>query len=404
MSVIDTSSKVTAGIETLKSHGVTTVGRYYSSSSWKRLTKPEAEAICSGGMDIFTVFENGGDPLLTEDSGIHDAMIAKGQAEGIGQPKGSAIYFALEHLPNGYDTKHVPGVKKYMKGVKSVLNGHYAVGAYSDGVICRALLDAGLVDYTWLSASSSFPGTHEFYDSGDWSLAQRKVDLDWDGLSIDTNKAKAEFGGFSVATSMGARAMTVTGDAGAIPTLIKIGSDPASIEEVQALAAKTMSSIHIKYPKKSCAATLSHFLRKAGIGVPITTGAQNLADRIHFNRGWAKVKVGKQQAGDVGVCFSLADDVPGADHIYLVVDAVDNDLMVIADNQFQGATHSRYASGKGGKTPTEYFLRAQATSGKSIATRRLVGDDVWPDENTNDLPEPFMDDGTARFEAAIDSD
>lgn len=355
-------------------------------------------------MNIFVVFENGGDPLLTEESGVHDAKIAKKQAEDIGQPNGSAIYFALEHLPHGYGAKHVPSIKKYIKGVKSVLDGHYTLGAYSDGVVCRALLDSNLVDYTWLSASTSFPGTQAFYDSGDWSLAQRRVDLDWDGLSIDTNEAKADFGGFVISAAKAARptfsyvGRSASGDADKIPVLIDVGSDPASIKEVQALAAATMSSIHIKYPRKSCAATLSHFLRKAGIDIPVTTGAQNLADRIHFNRGWTKIKVGKQQAGDVGVCFSMANDVPGADHIYLVIQAVDEDLMVIVDNQHQGDTHRRYASGKGGKTPTEYFLRAHAGSAGRLAATGSGDDEAWPDENTNGLPELFMDDGTARFD------
>ena len=180
--------------------------------------------------------------------------------------------------------------------------------------------------------------------------------------------------------------------------LIKLGSNPGKHHEGAGLAAKTMKAIGYKYPTKSCAATLSHFLREAGIKVPITTGAQNLADRLRINRHWTRIKVGNQQPGDVGVCYSMSDDVAGADRIYLVVERKDSDLMMIADNQAQGKTHTRYASGKGNKTPTEYFLRASQISGfVPNSDTDQNNDKIWPDEDTNDLPEPFMDDGSPQL-------
>jgi len=194
------------------------------------------------------------------------------------------------------------------------------------------------------------------------------------------------------------RALATMDDGAHVTELVKLGSTPAEITRIQALAAKTMADIGYKYPRKACAATLSRFLREAGIDVPITTGAQSLADRLRINRHWERVTVGHQTAGDVGVCFSMADDVPGADHVYLVVEAEGPDLMTIADNQAQGTTHQRYASGKGGKTPTEYFLRAPQSRALSLklAGGLLEGEDV-PDEPTDDLPEPFMDDGSPRL-------
>ncbi len=85
-------------------------------------------------------------------------------------------------------------------------------------------------------------------------------------------------------------------------------------------------------------------------------GAGKLAKTIE-GRGWARVSVGREQAGDIGVTFDQGLP-PGADHIYLVlsVDSHDSDKMLIADNQDK-EPHSRYASGHG-KTPTKYFLRA----------------------------------------------
>ena len=46
----------------------------------------------------------------------------------------------------------------------------------------------------------------------------------------------------------------------------------------------------------------------------------------------------------------------GFDHMYLVLQRVDQDEMVIADNQ-KPQPHSRFVSGNG-KTPTKFFLRA----------------------------------------------
>lgn len=198
MTVIDTNDNTSTHLALLKSRGVTAVGRYYSSSAWKRLTRPEAKTLSAAGIRIFTVFENSGDPHLSAGTGIHDAQIALQQAKAVGQPKGSTIYFALEHLPHGYDASHVPGIKAYIQGVKQVLDGSYQIGVYSDGVVLDALLQAGLCRHAWLSASTSFPGSKAFDHSGRWSLAQRKVDLNWSGLSVDTNDARDEFGAFVV--------------------------------------------------------------------------------------------------------------------------------------------------------------------------------------------------------------
>jgi hypothetical protein len=87
-------------------------------------------------------------------------------------------------------------------------------------------------------------------------------------------------------------------------------------------------------------------------------GAGKLAQVI-ADRGWTRIAVGSQQSGDVGICFDNDPTPAGADHVYLVVGASGPDEMMIADNQRRtDAPHTRFASGRGGKTPTEYFLRA----------------------------------------------
>src|SRR5262245_530874 len=197
MIIIDTSRNVSTSLAMLKAKGVGVIGRYYSSSAGKRLTQAEARLIDEAGMRMFTVFEDDGDPELTSAMGLHHAQIAALQADTVGQPRSSAIYFALEHLPNGYASQHLPRIKDYAAGLKDGLDGHYQLGVYSDGVVCAALLDERLCDFTWLSASRGFPGSKTFYASRRWALAQDPhIDQNWDGLRVDLNEAAAEFGGF----------------------------------------------------------------------------------------------------------------------------------------------------------------------------------------------------------------
>lgn len=203
-SVIDTDTNCTPHLDALKTRGVKRIGRYYASKAWKRLTKTEAQAICAAGFELFTVFEDSGGPPLTIDQGRHDAQIAYSQARGVGQPEGSAIYFAMENLPSGYGPDDIAGLKLYFEGVRRVLKGLYKVGVYSNGTTLDALMDAKLCDYAWLSASLSFAGSRDFAKSDKWVLAQRSIDLNWSGVSVDTNEAKDDIGSFTLPAADGA--------------------------------------------------------------------------------------------------------------------------------------------------------------------------------------------------------
>jgi hypothetical protein len=202
MIVIDTNDDVSGKIPLLKEKGVVAVGRYYSSKAGKRISPREARTIAAAGLKLIVVFEDSGDPPLGGNAGTNDAQLALQQAKAIGQPPGSAIYFAMEHLPSGYTHNDLPGVKAYFQQIRSVFQGIYKIGVYSDGVVCDALLSSGLCDYAWLSASMSFEGSKAFYLSGRWSLSQQTpLDQDWQGISVDTNEAKPTFGEFVPAPS-----------------------------------------------------------------------------------------------------------------------------------------------------------------------------------------------------------
>jgi hypothetical protein len=146
------------------------------------------------------------------------------------------------------------------------------------------------------------------------------------------------------------------GDSPRIPDLVKLASDVNQLVAAQQTAAKRLLDFDGEvFPSDGCAITLSVLLQDAGIPVEDTFQALALGNVLK-GRGWQVVPLGSQKIGDVGsTCGPVAHH--GEDHIYLVLSVLNSDEMVVADNQ-QAKPHFRFASGKGGKTPTKFFLRA----------------------------------------------
>lgn len=204
--IIDTNTNCTKAAAFLVKRGVEVVGRYYAASNGSKvIKKPEAQALSSNGIKIFTVYEDvgGADQLsLTVAQGSKDGATAKKQAAAIGQPKGGVIYFAVEGLPSGYRSGDLPGIRNYFSGVKAALGIDYTAGVYGDGIVCKTMLAEGICTHTWLAqASWSFEGSIEFYASKRWNLAQIVVDLppkSWRGLSVDIDEGRGDIGSFLV--------------------------------------------------------------------------------------------------------------------------------------------------------------------------------------------------------------
>lgn len=212
--IIDTNISCLNKGAYLKARGVDAVGRYYRKSThadW-RISAGEAKELSKLDIRLFMVFEDYGkavDLVLTEEQGAADAASALMQADAIGQPDGSAIYFAVEGLPSGYKTADLPRIRSYFAGVRQALRGRYSIGVYGDGVVCKTMLEERICRYTWLAAAStSFEGTCAFFGGKrpSWNLAQvPPLDLDWGGLSVDFNISNpslngGDFGAFVVPT------------------------------------------------------------------------------------------------------------------------------------------------------------------------------------------------------------
>jgi len=148
-----------------------------------------------------------------------------------------------------------------------------------------------------------------------------------------------------------------TNDGQFIPDLLKLASDPNQLVAAQQVAAKRLLDFDGEiFPSDGCAITLSVLLQEVGIAVPDIFQAIKLGEVLKVKRRWQIIPIGQQMPGDVGsTCGSTPHH--GTDHIYLVLKLINSDEMVVADNQAQ-APHFRWASGKGGKSPTTFFLRA----------------------------------------------
>ena len=145
-------------------------------------------------------------------------------------------------------------------------------------------------------------------------------------------------------------------DAQFIPGLIKLASNPAILDAEEQIAAKKILKFDGEiFPADSCAISQSCLLQAAGIDVPDTYLAIAMGE-VLMKRGWKRIEVGQQRAGDLGsTCKAVPDH--GNDHVFLVLRALNPFEDVIVDNQAR-VPHIRFTDGRDGKTPATFFLRA----------------------------------------------
>jgi hypothetical protein len=202
MPIIDTPISVVSSLQHLKGIGITAIGRYYSRYKWKVLSRNEAELIGTAGISIFVVYEDGASPNdFDGNKGVFDAQNALQCAKDVGQPTNSAIYFAVDF--NSDADQVAQRIIPYFQAIRQVFGENkvaFAVGIYGNGLACQKLLDMKLCDYTWLSNSTSYNGTKEFYASKRWALAQRLPQM-FGGLKADPNESNGDFGAFRLASA-----------------------------------------------------------------------------------------------------------------------------------------------------------------------------------------------------------
>lgn len=178
------------------------VARYYRTpdSHWPSLSAAEARMLSAAGIKLVTVWESHSHrpDYFSYASGYYDAVAAYQQARRIGQPPGSAIYFAVDF--NAQQPDIIARVDPYFRGVANGLiaaAGHspeYRVGVYGSGAVCDYLKRMRLAQYAWLSNARAWDGYASF---DDWDIRQggRSPYL---SFSQDSNEARGDYGAFKV--------------------------------------------------------------------------------------------------------------------------------------------------------------------------------------------------------------
>jgi hypothetical protein len=199
---IDLATDTSDVLNELKGSRLEFVARYYRDpdSGWPPLSASEAQRLSALGVKIVAVWEwHSADPTrFSYAAGYGDAVAAYTQAKAVGQPPGSAIYFAVDH---NIPSRSMVAIDEYFRGVNAGLTAAsggiagYKIGVYGSGAVCDAVKRAGLAQYSWLSNSFAWAGSTT-YD--DWNIRQgdRRSELSFNN---DSDEAREDYGAFQVA-------------------------------------------------------------------------------------------------------------------------------------------------------------------------------------------------------------
>jgi hypothetical protein len=197
------------------------VARYYRdpASRWPALSPREIQSLSTLDTNIVTVWEyhSGKVQYFTYATGYYEALSAYRQAKSLGQPEGSAIYFAVDFNAREQD---LYWVDQYFRGVRAGLstagNGRpeYKIGVYGSGAVCTLIKGEHLAEYSWLSGSTAWEGTSSY---AAWNIKQAPLGMRYPSLSFDhdVNEAREDYGGFRFAAD--GRPPMVTADVAPAP-------------------------------------------------------------------------------------------------------------------------------------------------------------------------------------------
>ncbi len=179
------------------------VVRYYSQFAGKAITPAEAKALSAAALKVVVVYQDKQDDLDSFDAaqGKVSAQRALDSAKKLGQPAGSAIYFAADFDPTP-DQVRGP-LSEYFMAVNQTFRAapaQYAIGVYGSGLTCRLIRDASLAQYAWLSQSSGFreyqafrPRAHMIQIAPSRTICDGKLSIDDDVAQVQ------DYGAFRIA-------------------------------------------------------------------------------------------------------------------------------------------------------------------------------------------------------------
>jgi hypothetical protein len=143
----------------IKQQGIDFAIRHYAHQAGKSLSLAEARALTEAGIQLGVVWETPDvqSSYFSRAQGCADGAAAYLMAQSvIGQPSGSAVYFAIDFKP---EQAEIAGpVTRYFEGVNQAFHAaspaerQYQVGVYGSGACCAAMMAQGLASLSWLSA------------------------------------------------------------------------------------------------------------------------------------------------------------------------------------------------------------------------------------------------------------
>lgn len=149
--------------------------------AWKRLTRTEADAITNAGMQIVSVYETTANrPAGGAKNGYLDGAAAYREAKAIGQPKGTAIYFAVDYdaNPDDYDS-----IAAYLQAAAAQIPG-YKVGVYGSFTVIEAMLGRSVAQCAWQTYAWS-----RGKKSALANIFQHQNDVKVAGIAVDLNES-----------------------------------------------------------------------------------------------------------------------------------------------------------------------------------------------------------------------
>lgn len=176
---ISTNRNCEASAACLRDSGRQFVVRYHSRTTQqreKRLSPREAAMLARAGLDVVAVYQDNAQELADfgRERGVLDGRSAFSFAAQVGQPPGSAVYFAVDTDFSQAQIESV--VLPYFEGVRDGMDdaaggiSAYRIGVYGSGLTCRLVRDThALAQLAWLAQSIGWRGSAGF---DGWDIRQ----------------------------------------------------------------------------------------------------------------------------------------------------------------------------------------------------------------------------------------
>jgi hypothetical protein len=170
---IDANYDLSSYCGMIKRAGYSFVGRYYCNPTVynpKRLTYIEAQHISNMGLRIVSVYETYQTSIdyFIKHAPEQDAKYMTKCAIDVKQPPETPIYYAVDF---DCDDVAIVYIIAYLKHLRELIHP-WTLGLYGNGAICHLAKQQGIVSHTWLSMSSGWYGSSEYYWRYEWDIHQ----------------------------------------------------------------------------------------------------------------------------------------------------------------------------------------------------------------------------------------